>query len=155
MFQNTYIDYLSEKTRCDSLVVSDSDSRTEGPRFESPLVHLKDFSFICCLEIPWLTFRPWLRQANPLESLQVGYWGWQHRGQISVRDRSLSTDLSRNLYLYSMLRRITTADPSPRDRVYEQSEHTQDVSQWASGLNCPEICWRNINQNEYHTKPQP
>ena len=79
-------------TRCDSLVVSDLDSGMEGLRFESPLVHLKDFSFICCLEIPWLTFRPWLRQANPLESLQVGYWG-----------------------------RITTADPAPRDRVCEQS----------------------------------
>ena len=97
-----------------------SDSGSKDPEFENAgwLWHQTNFSFIfsygCLLtekffyrgvrgEIPWLTIRPWLRQANPLESLQVGYWG-----------------------------RITTDNPSSRDRLCDQS-----VSQLAVSLRTP------------------
>ena len=66
-------------------MVSASDCGVKGPRFESPLRHPKIFFLSLSRkkifyrrvrgEIPWLTIRPWLRQANPLESLQVSYWG--------------------------------------------------------------------------------
>ena len=78
--------------------------RTLDPRIElsNPIAVGKRFAYILWKGVfflasgqggssPVLPFRPWLRKANPLESLKVGYWG-----------------------------RITTDNPSLRDRVYDQ-----------------------------------
>ena len=80
-----------------------SDSRSKDRAFEPHRCRKKRFAYILWKGVfflasgqggssPVLPFRPWLRKANPLESLKVGYWG-----------------------------RITTDNPSLRDRVYDQS----------------------------------
>ena len=74
----------------------------QGSSFRTPSLSEKRFAYILWKGVfflasgqggssPVLPFRPWLRKANPLESLKVGYWG-----------------------------RITTDNPSLRDRVYDQ-----------------------------------
>merc|ERR1711951_180093 len=114
-------------TRIDSLVVSTSDCGTEGPRFESHR-HLKNFlskkignfsNVGSGGEFPWLTMQAVVEEANPLESLKVGYWGPITTDNRSLRDRVYGSES----YYYEMFETYAC----PEDRRLRQRKNLEDL----------------------------